>query len=108
MAQYNRDSEKVDLSGALKDSGAGVKLDASGWRAVRYYRDPQSPKVVQWVLQYSGGLVRDEKQAQYILLGFVAVVIATSLMLVFGGVTGTQSKFTPENFTPITRPTGFR
>ena len=88
---------------------SGVKYtDDNGWRAVRYYRDPQSPKVVQWVLQYSGGLVRDEKQAQYILLGFVAVVIATSLMLVFGGVTGTQSKFTPENFTPITLPTGFR
>ncbi|OHA09367.1 MAG: hypothetical protein A3B37_02275 [Candidatus Sungbacteria bacterium RIFCSPLOWO2_01_FULL_59_16] len=84
MDQYNRDSEKVDLSGALKDSGAGRKLDASGWRAVRYYRDPQSPKVVQWVMRYSGGLIQSEKQANYVLLGLAAVAIITSLFLFFG------------------------
>ena len=44
-----------------------------------------TPKIVQWVIKYSGGLVKDEKQANYVLIGFVAVTITFSLFLVFGG-----------------------
>ena len=103
MDQYNRDSEKVDLSGALKDSGAGRKLDASGWRAVRYYRDPQSPKVVQWVMKYSGGLIQSEKQANYVLLGLVAVAMVISLFLFFGGSFGRSNPVPMIDFPELQR-----
>ncbi|MDA1335195.1 MAG: hypothetical protein O2794_04290 [bacterium] len=54
------------------------------------FQRPQSfqtptPKIVQWVIKYSGGLVKDEKQANYVLIGFVAVAIIISLFLFFGG-----------------------
>jgi len=44
-----------------------------------------TPKMVEWVIKYSGGYIKDEKQASYALLGFVVVVITISLFLVFGG-----------------------
>lgn len=43
-----------------------------------------APKMIQWVIMYSGGLVKDEKQANYVLIGFVVVAIAISLFLIFG------------------------
>ena len=43
-----------------------------------------APKIVQWVIKYSGGYVKDEKQASYVLIGFVAVAIIVSLFLIFG------------------------
>ena len=44
-----------------------------------------TPKIVEWVIKYSGGAIKDEKQANYVLIGFVAVAIIASLFLFFGG-----------------------
>ncbi|KKT29664.1 MAG: hypothetical protein UW15_C0008G0030 [Parcubacteria group bacterium GW2011_GWC1_44_10] len=51
------------------------------------FRDFQTPtpKIVGWVIKYSGGAIKDEKQANYVLIGFVAVAIVVSLFLIFGG-----------------------
>jgi len=84
----------VDLGGGLNDSDTGVKFQDSGWRAMKYYREPETPKIIQWVIKYSGGLVKDKKQADYVLLGFVVVVIIISLFLFFGGGK-TKSDYTP-------------
>ncbi len=43
-----------------------------------------TPKIVEWVIKYSGGYVKDEKQANYVLIGFVVLAIVISLFLVFG------------------------
>jgi len=91
MDQDNKNKEDIDLSGALKDSGTGVKFDE--YRAPRSYY-PGTPKIIQWVIKYSGGLVKDEKQANYVLFGFVAVAIIIFLFLLFGGE-GKQKIFTP-------------
>ena len=53
-------------------------------QSVRSFQTP-TPKIVEWVIKYSGGYVRDEKQANYFLIGFVAVAIIISLFLFFGG-----------------------
>ena len=53
-------------------------------RPARSFQTPTS-KIVEWVIKYSGGYIKDEKQASYALLGFVVVVITISLFLVFGG-----------------------
>jgi len=44
-----------------------------------------TPNILQWVIKYSGGVVKDEKQASYVLIGFVVVAIVVSLFLFFGG-----------------------
>lgn len=75
-------SEGADLSGNLNDSG--VKFQDTGWRAMKYYREPITPKIIQWTMKCSGGLIKNEKQAQYAILGFVALAIIISLFLFFG------------------------
>ena len=82
MDQNNKNNEGIDLSGSLKDSGTGVKFEE--YRTPRSYY-PGTPKIIQWVIKYSGGLVKDEKQASYVLIGFVAVAIVIVLFLIFGG-----------------------
>jgi len=44
-----------------------------------------TPKIVRWVIKYSGGIINDEKQANYFLIGFVVVAVIISLFLLFGG-----------------------
>ena len=46
-----------------------------------------TPKVVTWVMTHSGGLINTEKQAQYVLLGFVVVALVGSMILFFNGGT---------------------
>ncbi len=63
-----------------------------------------TPKIVQWVIQYSGGLVKDEKQAIYVLVGFVAVAISFSVFSVFNGGTFESPKDTevlPAGLSPL-------
>ena len=42
-------------------------------------------KLAGFIVKYSGGLIKDENQAQYVILGFVAAAIIVSLFLIFGG-----------------------
>ena len=70
----------IDLSGYLSNAPAAQ----TGWRAVKYYRESANPKIVQWVVRYSGGLVKGERQASYVLLGFVVLAFGVALFLVFG------------------------
>ena len=81
----DNENEGINLSGAHDDSGTGVKFEDSGWSAMKYYHEPQTPKIIQWTMKYSGGLIKNEKQANYVLLGFVALAIIVSLFLIFGG-----------------------
>jgi len=56
-----------------------------GWKAMKYYREPTTPKIIDWVMKYSGGAIKDEKQANYVLIGFVSVAIIVFLMVIFSG-----------------------
>lgn len=42
-------------------------------------------RIVRWVMQSSGGLIKDEKQAQYALVGFVVVAATIITFLVVSG-----------------------
>jgi hypothetical protein len=53
-----------------------------------------TPKMICWVIDYSGGLVKDERGASYVLFGVAIVFIIISLFLVFGGEE-TKSDYTP-------------
>lgn len=76
-------NKAVDLSGALDDSNRVVKFEGDQQIGHSYY--PSAPKVIQWVIKYSGGYIKDEKRASYAILGFVVLAIIISLFLVFGG-----------------------
>ena len=83
MDQNNEDNKEViDLSDALKDSDTGVKFEGEQRYARSYY--PGTPKVIQWVIKYSGGLVKDERQASYVLIGFFILAVIIFSIIVFG------------------------
>ena len=46
---------------------------------------PEMPKMVQFVIKHSFGLVKEQKGAEYVLLGVVILAIIVSLFLVLGG-----------------------
>ena len=52
----------------------------------------QTPGIIRWVMQGSGGLIKNEKQAQYVLIGFVVVAIIFVSILVFSSG-GDTAKF---------------
>lgn len=54
------------------------------------FQRPQSfqastPVIIELIIEYSGGYIKDTKQANYFLIGFVVVAIIISVFLVFGG-----------------------
>lgn len=82
MDQHN-DDRGIDLSHALDDSSSRIKFEGEEFQRPRSFQTP-TPKIVQWVIKYSGGYVKDEKQANYIIFGFFVVSIIISFYLVFG------------------------
>jgi len=67
-----------------------MKFQNDGWGALKYYREEKNPKVVEYVIRYSGGYVKDEKQASYVILGFVIIAITISAFLFFGAGKSTK------------------
>ncbi len=43
------------------------------------------PKMVRLVIKFSGGAIKDQRQAEYVLLGVVVIMLAISFYLFFGG-----------------------
>lgn len=95
MNQDNKNNEGIDLSGSLKDSGVGVKFEE--YRTPTSYY-PETPKIIQWVIKYSGGLVKDENQASYVLIVFVVVGAIVTLILIF--TLGSSDKKVPKGYKP--------
>ena len=77
---YNNQPQKVEIKGEEFK------------RPTRFSQTP-TPKIIQWVIKYSNGHIKDEKQANYFLIGFVALAIIISLFLIFMG--GSQKKNYP-------------
>ena len=84
MAQKKENQEKIDLSEKLKDSDTDMKFQNEERQSVQAFL-PETPKIIQWIVKYSGGLIRDEKQAQYVLLGFVALTIIIVVVIAVSG-----------------------
>jgi len=80
----NNDDRGIDLSHALDDSSSRIKFEGEEFQRPRSFQTP-TPKIVQWIIKYSGGYIKDENQANYVLIGFVVLAIVISLLLFFGG-----------------------
>lgn len=79
MNQEKNNQEEIDLSGRLKDSEA--KFQDKQEEPAQVFR-PGTPKIIQRVIKYSGGLIKNENQAVYILIGFVALAIIVTIIIV--------------------------
>ncbi|MFZ3011485.1 MAG: hypothetical protein WA060_00585 [Minisyncoccia bacterium] len=63
---------------------------APSYEAVKFYKESTTPKIVELVMKWSGGAIKEQKQAEYVLLGFVVMAMGISIYLVFGGSTTTS------------------
>ena len=48
-----------------------------------------------WLMKHSGGIIKTDKQAQWILLGFVALVIITAIFILSSGSNQPTSGLVP-------------
>jgi len=62
-----------------------IMFEGEEFQRTRQSFQTPTPKIVKLIIKYSGGLIKDEKQANYVLIGFVTVTIVISLFLIFGG-----------------------
>jgi hypothetical protein len=90
MDQKN-DENGIDLSKRPNESTA--KSQSGQWSSGPYV-SPTAPKIIRWLIKYSGGLIKNEKQAFYVILGFIVLAIIISFLL-FSGGGGEQEIFTP-------------
>ena len=57
----------------------------------QYYFSPETPRIIQWIIKYSGGLIKNEKQAAHVLIGLAILMIIISLILFSNGGAGTDT-----------------
>lgn len=64
---------------------SGVKFESDSWKAVKFYNETTPPKIIQLVMKYSGGAIKEQGQAEYVLFGLVVLTIFVSVFLFFNG-----------------------
>jgi hypothetical protein len=63
-------------------NNSGVKFE-NDWQPPLY--EQRAPKIIRWVMKWSGGLVQNEKQASYVLIGFFILAAIIFLMIILNG-----------------------
>ena len=82
MNQEDKNNEETNLNGTFKDFSENVKSQDKQQQSIQTFY-PDAPKIIKWVVKYSGGLIKDEEEATYALLWFVVVSVIISLFLIF-------------------------
>lgn len=87
MNQEKESNNAINLSKSF--SGSSEKTPGEKQSAEYFFR-PGTPKTIQWLIKYSGGLIKNEKQATYVLLVIVILTIFISGFLFFKVLSGPQ------------------
>lgn len=77
-----------------------TETSTNTWQAVKYYSETATPKIIKWVTKYSGGSIKTERQAEYLLFIFVVVAMAVSFYLFFGNPLSFNKKIVPPILSP--------
>lgn len=68
-----------------KPSVQKVEFENQGERPSGYSCQRKTSKIIELTIKYSGGIIKDEKQASYVLAIISVLVIAVSLFTIFKG-----------------------
>ena len=85
--QKQKASEAPKVSEVPQNEVGGVKFEVPRYGAVKYYNETTAPKMIQLTMKW---FKVGQRQAEYILFGFVIVAIGISLYLFFGGKSDTS------------------
>jgi len=76
-------SKTSEISG---DEESNIKFEIDNLKSAKLdTRDV--PRMVGWVMKFSGGAIKKQKTAEYVLLGFAIAIFALSLFFFFKGDT---------------------
>lgn len=78
-------SRNQEIAEALKEFETKSNSEQRVLQAKIHTPSDETPKMVQILIKSSGGAVKNRKQAEWILLGFVIMVLGISTYLFFGG-----------------------
>lgn len=87
-------NEEAGLTRNIPTS-ARVRFEEATIRSIP--REPQRSKIERFIINHSGGYVRNEKQVFYVVLGLFIISVLFSLYFVFGIGRGPSNKI-PEAF----------
>jgi|ERR1035437_3968595 hypothetical protein len=88
----------AEIEKALKEFEAKSQAEQVQ-KAPEVSKNSETPKMIQLVMKWFG--FEEQKQAEYVLLGFAIVAIGISLYLFFGTINGNPSKY---KNTPLGQP----
>ena len=72
----------IDINQALKEFE--IKSDAEQvQKAPEVFKTSDVPKMVQLVMKWSGGAIKEQKTAEYVLLGFCLLFIVSAIFIFF-------------------------
>ncbi|MFA5791859.1 MAG: hypothetical protein WC884_02385 [Candidatus Paceibacterota bacterium] len=81
----------TDINQALKEFEV-KQNEQQIQKAPEALKNSDIPKMVQLVMKWSGGAIKEQRQAEYVLLGFVILAIIISGFLMFGGRGGQKAE----------------
>lgn len=58
----------------------------------------QTSRIIHWVIKYSGGYVKDEQQAHYVLIGFVVMSFFITFFILFSSSTNKANIEAPPGY----------
>jgi hypothetical protein len=67
----------------LKKEVAGISFETDSYAGFKYIKQSDTPKIITLVKNYSGGIIKEDKHAEYVLLALVGLIVIISLFLVF-------------------------
>ncbi len=78
----NEDNKDIDLSHTLDSPGSGVEFEEEkSFTASKQYRQSSTSKIIQLVMKYSGGKIKDEQHAIYVLIGLVVIIVILTMII---------------------------
>jgi len=74
-----------------------VVFESEEFQRTAAFSQTRAPGIIRWTIRFSGGLITNEKQAQYALIGFVVMAVILVPILVFSGGGDTAKFEAPPN-----------
>jgi hypothetical protein len=72
-----------DFKFAGKNNSAAEKDEPPSYSSIASVKT--SSKFIRWIIEHSGGKIKSEKEANYVLIAFLLIMIIISVYLIFSG-----------------------
>ncbi len=87
--------DNIEDNNRIEESQKRVSFESDSY-SQNSYTFSNRPKIVDYIIRYSGGLIKDEDIAVYVLYGFVIIMIIISISLsTRGNKENLQKNLTP-------------